>query len=571
MKDNKNIERLFQEKFKDFEATPPQESWNIIASRLNEKKKKKRVIPIWFRYSGIAASLFLVGGLIWNFTANNNETENLPNFENSIVNADESSTNQNELKTNSSIDNDNATVYDSELKNPESKTNSENSYQKQENSYQEINGRENISTIKKNLLNKKVRNNSGQQNSVVSNNKIEKYTEPNTDQNSRKRTNKKYNKQQRNVLTNSDAAVVSNVQNNKSKRKTKFNSNKNNSIVENEILNDTDLVVDNKKKDKTSINKEGIDAFFGKESSNSTIVNNNNNDSISNKTTNSNVVVSNEIITQDSTLVAEVLKETNPLEELLKEKEAGKNEDEKEEKRSKWAISTNASPVYFNSLAEGSSLDEQFSSNSKNYTTTLSYGLAGIYAINDKLSVKTGVNSINLSYNTNDVIFDSRMSGAENNVPAISRNADASQMVFSSKSSEVQTLSGDIENVSIQNNVGALKQNISYIEVPLELSYKLVDKKFGVELIGGMSTLFLNQNNISLVANGVEMEVGRANNLNNIHFSSNVGLGFKYSFWKSFNANFQPMFKYQINTFSENTSNFKPYFIGLYTGVSFSF
>ena len=91
MKDNKNIERLFQEKFKDFEATPPQESWNIIASRLNEKKKKKRVIPIWFRYSGIASSLFLVGGLIWNFTANNNETENLPNFENSIVNADESS------------------------------------------------------------------------------------------------------------------------------------------------------------------------------------------------------------------------------------------------------------------------------------------------------------------------------------------------------------------------------------------------------------------------------------------------------------------------------------------------
>ena len=41
MKDNKNIERLFQEKFKDFEALPPQNSWDIIASRLNEKKKKK--------------------------------------------------------------------------------------------------------------------------------------------------------------------------------------------------------------------------------------------------------------------------------------------------------------------------------------------------------------------------------------------------------------------------------------------------------------------------------------------------------------------------------------------------
>ena len=42
MKEQKNIERLFQEKFKDFEALPPQDSWDIIASRLNEKKKKKR-------------------------------------------------------------------------------------------------------------------------------------------------------------------------------------------------------------------------------------------------------------------------------------------------------------------------------------------------------------------------------------------------------------------------------------------------------------------------------------------------------------------------------------------------
>ena len=86
-----------------------------------------------------------------------------------------------------------------------------------------------------------------------------------------------------------------------------------------------------------------------------------------------------------------------------------------------------------------------------------------------------------------------------------------------------------------------------------------------------MSTLFLNNNSISLLTDGMEMNVGKANNLNNIHFSSNVGFGFKYNFWKSFDANFQPMFKYQINSFSENSSNFKPYFIGLYTGFSFSF
>lgn len=553
MKDNKNIERLFQEKFKDFEALPPQDSWDIIAGRLNEKKKKKRVVPIWFQFSGVAASLFLIGALIWNFSGDSNSTE-APNSNNVIVNTEDSKGNEN----NSSIasPNDEAIVYDSE-------SNEKNL----ENTTKNSGSRFNQKLIDEKLVNSKLKNNSNNGNRVVSNSKLEK--DINSDSNQKGVKKSKYNsKKKSSSKLNSENTLITNIEKNKAKGKSKSKSNKNNSDFENLI--DNNIVVDNNSADKNLINKGKVDAFFENKTSNTATVNTNN-DSKEKQTNHLDEVVSNEIITEDSTLVAEISKEENPLEELLKEKESGKNEDEKEEKRSKWAISTNASPVYFNSLAQGSSIDQQFDSNSKNYATTLSLGVSGSYAINNKLSLKTGINNINISYNTNDVIFDARMSGAENNIPTISRNAEASNMVFSSKVANVETLSGDIENVIIENNVGALQQNISYIEVPLELSYKLLDKKFGIEVIGGMSTLFLNQNNISLVANGVEMEVGRANNLNNIHFSSNVGLGFRYNFWNSFNANFQPMFKYQINTFSENSGNFRPYFIGLYTGISFSF
>ncbi len=552
MKDNKNIERLFQEKFKDFEALPPQDSWDIIASRLNEKKKKKRILPIWFQFSGIAASLFIIGSLIWNFSGESNTTE-VPNSNNTIVNTEDSKGNSN--NSNITSPNNEAIVYDSQ-------SNEENLDKKSNNSINQYNEK----SIDEKLVKSKLKNNSSRRNRLVSNGKLQNDIDASSNQKGFKKGKNNFKKQSSSV-TNSEKALVANAEKNKAKRKSKSKSNKNNSAFEN--LFDDNNVVDNGREDKTAINKETIDAFFENKTSNTTTITNN--DSITKQTNNSDVVVSNEIITQDSTLVAEVSKETNLLEELLKEKEAGKNEDEKEEKRSKWAISTNASPVYFNSLAQGSSIDQQFDSNSKNYATTLSLGIAGSYAINNKLSLKTGVNNINISYNTNDVLFDARMNNVENNIPTISRNPEASNMVFSSKVGNIETLSGDVENVIIENNVGALQQNISYIEVPLELSYKLLDKKFGIEVIGGMSTLFLNQNNISLVANGIEMEVGRANNLNNIHFSSNVGLGFKYNFWKSFNANFQPMFKYQINTFSENSGNFKPYFIGLYTGVSFSF
>lgn len=549
MKENKNIERLFQEKFKDFEALPPEDSWDFIADRLH-KKKKKRIIPIWFQLSGVAASILLVGGLIWNFTAQN-KTEQLPLFENTIVNGKE--TNNNEINSKTKFSTDESLVYDSKEKN-----NEKNSLD----SDQQNNNKSKI--YKENFLNKQNKINSGKTNTIITYNELEKNTDSNYKR--KKKSNNNF-KQQRFGKENPETVVVSNGKKSTTKRKSKYKSNKSNVGFENEIS--TNLIVADKSSKEQQIMKNDIDAFFEQSTTNKTFVANN--DSINSETNNTNVLASTEIICKDSTLIAEVLKETNPLEELLKEKEVGKNEDEKEEKRSKWAISTNASPVYFNSLAEGSSIDEQFNSNSKNYTTTLSIGLAGSYAINDKLSIKTGVNSINLSYNTNDVVFESRMREVDNNIPTISRNANASNMVFSSKNGTVNEISGDVENVIIDNNIGALKQNISYIEVPLELSYKLMDKKFGVEIIGGMSTLFLNQNNISLVTNGLEMEVGRANNLNNIHFSSNVGLGFKYSFWKSFNANFQPMFKYQINTFNQNSSNFKPYFIGLYSGISFSF
>ncbi len=96
MKDQKNIERLFQEKFKDFEATPPQGSWDAIASRLNEKKKKKRVVPFWFQLSSIAASLVIIGTLIWNFQSEENTTP-FNNSNETIVGVDN--------KTNSSIGN----------------------------------------------------------------------------------------------------------------------------------------------------------------------------------------------------------------------------------------------------------------------------------------------------------------------------------------------------------------------------------------------------------------------------------------------------------------------------------
>ena len=383
-----------------------------------------------------------------------------------------------------------------------------------------------------------------------------------------------------NNIKKSNSIIVENSK----KAKAKRNKSANESLISNEDIlltaddknNNTKNWVEsknskNKSNQNEKINTDKIDSFFEKNQTDTNYVNTiNDTDNKSIDTTNVIIASSESVINNDSTLVAEISKEKNPLEELLKEKEAGKNEDEKEkEKGSKWAISTNASPVYFNSLAQGSSIDADFSTNQKSFNNTVSYGLGVNYAVNKKLSIKTGINSLKIDYNTNDIAF--YQTSIAKPLDNLVVNKMGQMINVESKLQDNGNYISPSGSPLIKYD-GALNQVIGFIEVPVELSYKVIDNnKFDIEVVGGMSTLFLSDNSVSIVSNGQEMTIGKANNLNNIHFSSNVGLGFKYSFWKNFDANFQPMFKYQINTFSENSGDFKPYFIGLYTGVSFSF
>src|SRR5699024_10249788 len=89
----KNIDRLFQEKFGDFEASPPEKNWDQIKEKLvEEKDSRKRVFPIWFKIAGVAAVLlvlFMIGNLWFNVdqnstVVNQEETESLEQTQKSV-------------------------------------------------------------------------------------------------------------------------------------------------------------------------------------------------------------------------------------------------------------------------------------------------------------------------------------------------------------------------------------------------------------------------------------------------------------------------------------------------------
>ncbi|MFT5437443.1 MAG: hypothetical protein ACI840_002097, partial [Ulvibacter sp.] len=90
-------------------------------------------------------------------------------------------------------------------------------------------------------------------------------------------------------------------------------------------------------------------------------------------------------------------------------------------------------------------------------------------------------------------------------------------------------------------------------------------------VIGGVSTLFLGNNDVSVAAGDFSSTLGEANNLSTVSFTTNIGLGVDYKISKKFKFNVEPMFKYQLNPYSDSSVDFQPYYIGVYTGLSYKF
>ena len=156
-------------------------------------------------------------------------------------------------------------------------------------------------------------------------------------------------------------------------------------------------------------------------------------------------------------------------------------------------------------------------------------------------------------------------------------NSTINNSVSNAPTEQLSLISAD--NLSSKNASSLLKasntsinQSLGYIEVPLELQYAVLSNKFGVNVIGGFSSLFLNNNEVfSEAQDGNRTFLGEANNINKVSYSANFGLGLNYQVTKKIDLNLEPMLKYQINTFNNTSGDFQPFFVGVYTGLAIKF
>ncbi|MDY7394650.1 hypothetical protein UMM65_05310 [Aureibaculum sp. 2210JD6-5] len=461
MSDNKNIDRLFQEKFKDYEVFPDPNVWKGIESELT-KKKKRRIIPLWLRLAGAAAILLLlIPAGYWYFANNNNTKPAIPDT-NIITDTDK----------NDELTKENQSSDDEKTKDSEKDDDSDNLNQKQ-------NDKTFITTTQ-------------QPNQKNSSNKKDNVIEENIKINEIVENNEGIASQQKPVEQ----------QENKAENQLKI-------LERQQNVEETKVAISEKAEDKNA-------------------------------------------------------KKTDLIEELKKQNTEDKitNINDK-----KWSIGSTIGPVYLNTSSKGSPIDPSLANNTKTGNNSISYGLKVNYKISDKFSLQSGIQNVDLGYATENVSVIASSALLDNSKTNINSDMGATLQVSSTAAQNSETFS---QRSPFDSN-GSLDQSFSYVEVPLEAKYAIVQKKLGVNVVGGFSTYFLYDNDVSITSFGKKTSLGEASNLNDLNFSGNVGLDVNYNLSPNLYINASPMLKYQLNTFSENSGGFKPYFFGVYAGLNFRF
>lgn len=577
MSEKKHIDRLFQEKFKDFEAKPSSNVWSGIQNKMEQPlQKPKKVLPLWLRFASIAAALvllFTIGNLAFN---NNDKENNNTNVVDTNLENKNTTPNTSNTKTINSVSNN--TINTSE------KTNSKSSeYNLLENKSTVIDdkskSKHNIQTNKDkvNSLNSKALNTEGVSNQNTANT-INYVASPNK-KNFNNLVSTSINKADLNTSKDSQSIAQRNS-------KDKKDSSVSNNLNPNSVINNNSVVINNKNSTNNNTrltNENNLESTITNNnvtkniSSNSTI---NNDDNPNNKNTiDTNNAISNTVVAttnsdkekeEEKKMEPDSANSSNTIEEALAKIE---DLDEKEEENvDRWSVNANAAPVYYNTLGKGSHIHDQFIDNTKNGEINTSYGVNVGYALNNRLRVRSGVNKLNISYDTANVIVYENVTNTPSSTPL--RNID---FIPTSNGQNISVLSSNslsiqqIDNFINDDLNAALSQRISYFEVPLELEYAVVNKRLGVNLIGGFSTFILSDNEVVTEVDNRKTKIGEANNINNLSFSANAGIGLDYKFNKAFKFNLEPTFKYQINAYSETSGNFRPYIIGVYTGFSYKF
>ncbi|MEZ4801917.1 MAG: hypothetical protein R2797_04030 [Gelidibacter sp.] len=210
--------------------------------------------------------------------------------------------------------------------------------------------------------------------------------------------------------------------------------------------------------------------------------------------------------TLQDTLAKPTKREFKPLAESDQEKQ-----NDAESKTDKWSIYPNVSLVHYDGFKRSFSNQNSFN-----------YGLYLTYLPSNRASFRLGVHNLNLQQTSN-------------------------------------------------SNLGYdEKQEISYLEIPIEIKYAFIDKKIRVSVIGGFSYLILQDATITQSLNDGPLKYSNKNQFTNSTLSLNIGIEFQTKIYNKLYFNVEPFAKYHITPYSAS-KDFYPFTISIIGGLEYKF
>lgn len=291
-----------------------------------------------------------------------------------------------------------------------------------------------------------------------------------------------------------------------------------------------------------------------------------------------NTLVKNEISESDKKLIADNVR--------------FKSQHEKDQER--WKLGMNVSPGYSSySASHEKYYASNMTNNSAGGSSDVSAGISVQYKTAGRWSVESGVYYVqngqksestqqmfagnfrkgdNTYSLTERLYFNTDMDDAENKMIM---NSVAGIVEFDNfpQGVEIETspeMAANYDNSLVTK--GEFSQVFDFIEIPLFLRYLLIDSKVGIELVGGVNAGIIVGNNAFINNEYGLQNIGKTRDISPVNLSASAGLGASYALSKNISLAVEPRINYYLKSINSNPDvNFRPYRIGLYTGLYYEF
>jgi len=256
----------------------------------------------------------------------------------------------------------------------------------------------------------------------------------------------------------------------------------------------------------------------------------------------------------------------------------GGGTDNQETVKNRWTLGAQFAPTYsYREISTNYENQGQINPDDNNYLNDneealMSYsgGLNVGFAVSNRWSLQSGMYYSRIGQVNNDALeyFDNGKNGV---LYAVNTSTGSINISVERIPDHIRVIS-NVKDSSIVSGMVQIEQNFDFFEVPFLLKYKVLNRKFSVNLTGGLSPAYLVENNTYLKIEDEKYNIGDAANLNSLLVNTSIGLGLEYRFIKQLSLSFEPTFKYSLVSLNKDSQfYYHPYSLSWFTGIKFSF